>query len=120
LRPTAVAVQRATERWADEVAAAQVGDRQLAARALAGAALVRARSRARSGRRIGPSTALPAVDSGVPFRAQALLAPPPRHRRTLALGVASLILVTISGAVETAQDTETGFERAQASFGATP
>jgi Zn-dependent protease with chaperone function len=39
LRPVARAVQRNTERWADEVAAAEVGDREAVARGLARAAL---------------------------------------------------------------------------------
>ena len=41
LRPVARAVRRSVERWADEVAAAEVGDRRVAARSIARAALVR-------------------------------------------------------------------------------
>jgi Zn-dependent protease with chaperone function len=41
LRPAATAVATAVERWADEVAAAEVGDRALVARALARAGLAR-------------------------------------------------------------------------------
>jgi Zn-dependent protease with chaperone function len=41
VRPSLGAVRRAVERWADEAAAAEVGDRDLAARALARAGLAR-------------------------------------------------------------------------------
>src|SRR3954447_2732458 len=48
LRPGVRAVRDAVERWADEVAAAEVGDRALAARALARAGLARSVARQRS------------------------------------------------------------------------
>src|ERR1019366_3181879 len=89
LRPLALAVRDGTERWADEDAAAEVGDRALAARALARAGL--ARALASPGLRMAPLTTLPAVDSGVAHRALALLAPRPRRRRRLAVAVATLV-----------------------------
>jgi len=49
LRPLAVAVRDGAERWADEDAAAEVGDRALAARALARAGLARALASCRGG-----------------------------------------------------------------------
>ncbi len=120
LRPTAAAVRSAVERWADEIAAEDVGDRQLAARALARAALARARvGPNRPDGKILLSAALHAVESGVPIRAQALLSPPPPRRPTLALAVTTLILVTAAAVVETAHDTEIGFEQAATSFGTT-
>ncbi|GID15822.1 M56 family metallopeptidase [Actinocatenispora rupis] len=86
LRPTAATVAQATERWADEDAAATVGDRRLVARAVATAAL--------AGRRRGP---VPAATGGlVPQRVRALLAPPPRSRPLLAV---TLVLVLLAGAV---------------------
>ena len=65
LAPLATRVRFATERWADEEAASEVGDRRLVARALAHAAL--------------ESAALPAPEMafrglGVPARVEALLA----------------------------------------------
>lgn len=72
LASTADAVARAVERWADEDAAAEVGDRALVARALARAGL------ARAGRIAQGGTA--AADARVAERARLLLGPPPRTR----------------------------------------
>jgi len=82
LRPTADAVAASVERWADEEAAAEVGDRQLAAHTLAKAALVRTE-------RCGSHEALAIAESYVVERVQALLAPPTHRRRSLA----SLVLL---------------------------
>ena len=60
LRPLALAVRNAAERWADEDAAETVGDRSLAARALARAGL--ARAHASPGGRLSPLATMPAVD----------------------------------------------------------
>jgi Zn-dependent protease with chaperone function len=110
LRPAAAQVGYTVERWADERAAAQAGDRTLAARAIARAAL--ATSAAPPGRdaamtalglitqegegRVG----LPRVDlhkaGQVPRRVAALLAPRPRLR--LLLLAAAIVLVAVSGA----------------------
>ena len=114
LRPLAVAVRDGAERWADEDAAAEVGDRALAARALARAGL--ARALASPGRRLAPLATLPAVDSGVAHRALALLAPRPRRRRWLAVAVAALVLTPLAAAAITAHDTEHRFELAQAAY----
>ncbi|ANH90171.1 MULTISPECIES: M48 family metalloprotease [unclassified Streptomyces] len=71
LRPVREAVRLAAERAADEAAAAAVGDRRLAARAVARAALAGQRSRSARPR------SAPAVGSGpVPRRVTALLAAP--------------------------------------------
>lgn len=64
LRPLAARVRFATERWADEDAAAQVGDRHVVARAIAQAALVSASF---------PAPALALSGLGVPARVEALL-----------------------------------------------
>ncbi len=86
LRSAADVVTAAVERWADEDAAQQVGDRPLAARALARAAL------AGAGR---PTVrhALGVVDGNVGARVQLLLAPaiPPR-RAPVALILAAAVL----------------------------
>lgn len=110
LRPVASAVSYTVERWADERAATVTGDRELAARAIARAALAAtaapphrtARADALLGavgvpgrmRRAGP----------VPRRVAALLRPPPQPQ--LLLVAVALLLVAISGlsALEAATD----------------
>jgi Zn-dependent protease with chaperone function len=114
LRPLAITVSNATERWADEDAAGDVEDRALAARALARAGL--ARALASPGRRSGPHATLAAVDIGVAHRALALLAPPPRRRRWLALAVAAVALVPLAASAITAADTEERFDLAHAAY----
>jgi beta-lactamase regulating signal transducer with metallopeptidase domain len=82
LRPTSRAVAYGVERWADEAAASEVGDRSLTARALARAALARA----------GHSTAhgaLAAADDRVPDRVRALLTPRRYRWTTIALVAAA-------------------------------
>jgi len=112
LRPLAREVERGVERWADEVAAAEVGDRRLAARALARASLARATSRVDS----RPGVALPAGPAGVGARALALLQPPPRRRRWPAAALIAVTLVAVGGAVWTGSTTEDRFEHAQATY----
>jgi Zn-dependent protease with chaperone function len=93
LRSTATTVGHVMERWADEDAADLLGDRQLVARVIAKAALLRHDGR-------GTDDLLPAATGGdVPGRVKALLAPPPR-RRPLAL--AALTLLLVAGALATA------------------
>jgi beta-lactamase regulating signal transducer with metallopeptidase domain len=110
LRPVAGAVGYTVERWADERAAAVVGDRRLAARAIARAALASAAApprqashaagalRAVTGqapmRLAGPA---PMRRAGpVPRRVAALLGPPPQPR--LLLLAAAVLLVAVAGA----------------------
>jgi hypothetical protein len=133
LRPVAAQVCYTVERWADERAAAATGDRPLAARAIARAALA---ASAAPPARSGPATALGIVTrergnggeegkhrfSGlslrgagpVPRRVAALLGPPPRTR--MILPVAALALVALSGlsALEAARDLHALLELAQA------
>ena len=73
VRRTVAAVRTSVERWADESAAGDVGDRALAARSLARASLARAGSRSLAG-------TLGASDGDVVVRVRALLAEPPNHR----------------------------------------
>lgn len=116
LRPVAAEVGYAIERWADERAAAEAGDRALAARAIAHAALA---SAAAPPERVTAVTALGLIaqESGkpgpVPRRVAALLAPPPGL--SLLLLVAAIALVAVSGAsaVEAARNLHQLIELAQ-------
>ena len=67
LRPLLARLRFATERWADEEAAIEIGDRRLVARALVRAALAQ-------GRAVSPQPAMASL--GVPGRVEALLAGP--------------------------------------------
>jgi Zn-dependent protease with chaperone function len=108
LRPVAAAVGYSVERWADERAAAVTGDRQVAARAIARAALA---ATAAPPRLAGLSGVLGAVSipaqmrraGPVPRRVAALLHPPPLPRLLLA---AAVLLVAVAGgsALEAARD----------------
>ena len=113
LRPAVRAVRAAVERWADEVAAAEVGDRALAARALARAGLARTR-----GRTVVRPLALAGADRGVADRARALLAGPPPRRRALAGAVTALVLTVAAAAFVTSRDTETRFDVAESAYAA--
>jgi Zn-dependent protease with chaperone function len=115
LRPAARAVRRGVERWADEVAAAQVGDRSLTARALARAGLARA-----AARRPAPqlSLALPGVEGDLVERTRAMLTPPARRRPLLAGIVAALVLTSGAAVLVTASGTEDRFETAQTVYAA--
>lgn len=90
LAPLAARVRFATERWADEEAAREIGDRRLVARAVARAALV-------SADHVAPALAFGGL--GVPARVDALLAESPsRLPATVALAsVAGLALFAVGG-----------------------
>jgi Zn-dependent protease with chaperone function len=109
LRPVARGVHYASERWADEIAAATVGDRKTVAAALARTSL---NSRARSGDR--RDTCAPAVlaitGPTTVARVQALLEPAPQPRRGLVLGVLALLAATLLASGEIQHDTEHLFE----------
>ena len=127
LRPVAAQAGYTVERWADEQAATQAGDRTLAARAVARAAL--ATSAAPPDRDAAMSAlglitqererrgGIPRADLNragqVPRRVAALLAPPPRLR--LVLLVAAIVLVAVSGgaALEAARNFHQLIELAQ-------
>jgi Zn-dependent protease with chaperone function len=127
LRPVAAQAGYTVERWADERAATQAGDRTLAARAVAHAAL--ATSAAPPDRDAAMSalglitqererrSGIPRADLNragqVPRRVAALLAPPPRLR--LLLLVAAIVLVAVSGgaALEAARNFHQLIELAQ-------
>lgn len=107
LRPLAAEVGYAVECWADERAAAETGDRALAARAIARAALASSATLpARTDGRLSRGAAFPAhgiahAPGQVPRRVAALLAPP---RVLSAWGLpplllaAAVVLVALSGA----------------------
>ncbi|SCG68430.1 M56 family metallopeptidase [Micromonospora inositola] len=105
LAPTARTLRNAVERWADEDAAARLGDRRLVARALARAALARRRH---------PGDLLPAATGGdVPDRVRALL-DPPTPRRGPAVAVLALVLAALTlGAATVQHQGERVFERAE-------
>jgi Zn-dependent protease with chaperone function len=109
LRPTATAVAHATERWADEDAAAAVGSRRLVATAIAAAAVAR--------RRHGPvdaaAPAPAAVGGHVVRRVSALLAPPPTRRPVLTTLVAALLLGVLLSAWAVEESGDTIFDRAE-------
>jgi Zn-dependent protease with chaperone function len=109
LRPIASAVGYTIERWADEHAAAVTGDRELAARAIARAALATTTAPPRQAAGAGALGAVASLTrtprpGPVPRRVAALLRPPPRPR--LLLLAAAAILVAVSGAsvLEAARD----------------
>jgi len=120
LRPVAAAVGYTVERWADERAAAATGDRQLAARAIAHAAL--AATAAPPRRAAAASAVLGAVTiparmrpaGPVPRRVAALLRPPPQPQ--LLLLATAVILVAVAGisALEAARDLHTLLDAARA------
>ena len=94
LRPLTASIAEQVERWADEDAARVVGDRTIAARAIAKAAL--ARSAVRSGRRPvvrrSPEPVLRATAGDATARATALMSPPLPAGRPLLVLVAVLAL----------------------------
>ena len=111
LRPVKPAVGYAAERWADEDAAAAVGDRPLAARALAHAALATVRARPEPTLRL---FAAGFVRDSVPRRVRALRAPAPSRRgRVLAAVLAGLLLLAAGAATGVAaHEVERLFEAA--------
>jgi Zn-dependent protease with chaperone function len=91
LRPTASAIKRAVERWADEDAAVVVGDRALTGRALARAAL------ASAGRPAG-RRGMAVAEDHVAERVARLFAPPIRRRPWLVVMVLVAALISWAAA----------------------
>jgi hypothetical protein len=116
----AAAVGYSVERWADEQAAAAAGDRTLAARAIATAALA---AQAAPGGRPVPAGAIGAVADtagmrgagAVPRRVAALLQPPPRPRLLLLAVAVTLVAVSGLSALDAAHSLHSLIEFAQAS-----
>jgi hypothetical protein len=120
LRPLAAAVGYSVERWADERAAAVAGNRALAARTIAKAALAAA---AAPPRRAAPAVTLAVAASAeagargagpVPRRVAALLQPAPRPRLLLIALAVALVAVSGLSALEAARDLHGLIEFAQA------
>ncbi|MFJ5233821.1 M56 family metallopeptidase [Kitasatospora sp. NPDC088391] len=114
LRPLRGPLGYHVERWADECAAAEVGDRALTARAIGRAALAAARNPPAPRPRLAPG----ATTGPVPRRVRALLAPapPPRHRalRALAaLALAACLTTTAGAAAEAGHDLHESVETAR-------
>lgn len=108
LRPLGTATGFALERWADETAAAHVGDRGLVARAVAKAAL--------AGRAPHDGFALAATGGPVPRRVSALLAAPTATGPLAILGsalVLGLAVLSAQTALDGAADLHDGIENAQ-------
>jgi hypothetical protein len=109
LRATGRALHQSVERWADEDAAAEVGDRRLVARAVARAAV--------AAHQHGEPVVTAAAGGNAPQRVRALLQPRPRTRlSTLSGGLACLALVAITAtaSIHVERTGETLFEKAMA------
>jgi hypothetical protein len=122
LRPLAVEVEFAVERWADEDAAVVVGDRHLVARTIATAAITAKRHRARRslagalgivGVRTHPTTA---GAGPVPRRVAAMLAPPPARRLLLIAVTCAVAGLAGLCAIEAARDLHVLLEAANTSY----
>ncbi|MDF2269547.1 M56 family metallopeptidase [Streptomyces coacervatus] len=105
LRPLADAGCFVLERWADEEAAAHIGDRRTVARAVGRAALASAAH--------PPRNALAATGGAVPQRVRALLAPPPRSRALPFVGGAALLVLCCTSLASAASDSEEMIESAK-------
>ena len=123
LRPVADAVGYTVERWADERAAAAAGDRRLAARAIARAALAAAaappRPASHAAGALGAVTSVPRMRGAgpVPRRVAALLGPPPQPRLLLCAAAVLLVAVAGASALEAARELHGLLEYARAATG---
>jgi Zn-dependent protease with chaperone function len=110
-------VEASTERWADEIAAASVGDRRLVARALSRAALA---SLHNPPARPGPVMGRAAFHQcDVPGRVDALLRPAPSASLRPALLVTLLVAAVIAATLGASNDMEQIFEHARRAYLAT-
>jgi hypothetical protein len=107
--PSARAVRRAVERWADEDAAHVVGDRVLTARTVARVALLIKDSQ--------PVPATAATGGDVPHRVRALMTAPPRRRLLPVLGMVTMLLLSVSAGIGVHERTDTVFDRASVPHG---
>ena len=114
LRPAREAVTNSTERWADEVAAAEIGDRSLVAATLARTSLL-----VDASPRPAPAHALRGAAGPVVRRVEALLHSGPRQRPLLVVAVLALIVVSISASLDAQHDTEGLLEHANVVASAT-
>jgi len=105
LRPISAAIQHATERWADEDAAAATG-RRLVAATIAQVALLRTTQPS------GPAVTAAATGGQVPRRVQALMRPAPRMRTRHVAAVVALTLAVAGTGLAVEHTGETLFEHA--------
>ncbi|MET7730273.1 M56 family metallopeptidase [Streptomyces sp. NPDC005402] len=105
LRSLVVAGDFVLERWADEEAAARVGDRTVVAHAVGRAAL------ASTG--VSRPAALAATGGVVPQRVRALLAPPPARRRLPLVAGALMLAVCCASLANAASDSDRMVDSAQ-------
>ncbi|MFJ1934697.1 M56 family metallopeptidase [Kitasatospora sp. NPDC088160] len=120
LRPLRAPLGYHLERWADEVAAARVGDRAVTARAVGRAALAASRSPWPARPRL-----VPAAHSGpVPRRVAALLQPRPAttatgtRLRAVAIALATCLALSTAASLEATADLHHTVEAAQRGTGA--
>ncbi|MFD7592570.1 M56 family metallopeptidase [Kitasatospora sp. NPDC059812] len=120
LRPLRAPLGYHLERWADEVAAARVGDRTVTARAVGRAALAASRSPWPARPRL-----VPAAHSGpVPRRVAALLQPRPAatatgtRLRAVAIALAACLALSTAASLEATADLHHTVEAAQRGTGA--
>jgi Zn-dependent protease with chaperone function len=101
LLPLRSAAEQTVERWADEEAAAEVGDRRVVASALAAAALF-----------LGPrpSAALAVATRAIPVRVAALLASPPQRRPIPMVLMLLLLLAGVASVLIAGKEVEHLFE----------
>jgi len=99
------AAAQAAERWADEEAAAELGDRRMVASALGSAAML--------GRARPSSPSLAATAGSVPLRVAALLAPSPRARPVMLTLITLLLVVGVACALLAEKEIEHLFEFAR-------
>jgi hypothetical protein len=109
-RPVRAAVVYATERWADEVAAAELGDRAVVARVLARSGIRAAGTPPR-----WSAVAMAGRRSSVVPRVQALLAPAPRQRPVVVLGAAAFVAFALVTALHAQADGDAWFDSASSS-----
>jgi hypothetical protein len=107
LRPSVPVAVLAVERWADEETAASVGDRTLVARALLRAAL----AGAEHGRM--PRGVLAHTTGDVSRRVRALMAEPPRQRRSITVVTAALLVATVAAPGIAANNLDNHLDQAQ-------
>lgn len=113
LRPLVQVVRTGVERWADEDAAAAIGDRRVTARAIARAALAQHESAAR---RRPHRLALGAASAPTVERTQALLVTPGPQRTAPTLALIAVVAAGPLAALASALVTEHYFELAQAAL----
>lgn len=87
LRPLTVRLQFSLERWADEAAVAECGDRQLVARTLGKVAM----------HGVAPNSVLSFADHGVPARVRALLSPPIGLPRPITVAALWIVAAATTG-----------------------